>query len=179
MLKLRLDGGWLIFVYHYFTLLLCSVYGKWLCKKCPKKCLRNCTRPVEAWWGSLIRDFPRPTLFVIWNHGNRWINIPQYNDIFFKNGYGGFQPKKQFCCQCQTDEGDPNHWSFVQIFCAIVLNLGMCSSKQIRDWILHWDWFFVSGRLQDPVSFHLFGWKENSNSKLNWLIFPPYSLAEF
>ena len=59
------------------------------------------------------------------------------------------------------------------------ISLVMCSSNQIRDWILHWDWFFVSGACVGS-SFISFIWmKRNSNSKQNWLIFPPYSLAEY
>lgn len=59
------------------------------------------------------------------------------------------------------------------------ISLVMCSSNQIRDWILHWDQFFVSGPLAGS-SFISFIWmKRNLNSKVNWLIFPPYSLAEY
>lgn len=53
------------------------------------------------------------------------------------------------------------------------ISLVMCSSNQIRDWILHWDQFFVSGSLAGS-SFISFIWmKRNLNSKVNWLIFPP------
>ena len=56
------------------------------------------------------------------------------------------------------------------------ISLVMCSSNQIRDWILHWDQFFVSGSLAGS-SFISFIWmKRNLNSKVNWLIFPPYTV---